>query len=485
VAFDDLRAFLAAVEQIGELERVAGADPKTDIGPITEITAWSAEHPLLLFHDIPGYPDARLAVHATDSYKRMQLVYGFPDGVDLVRWWKSKLDAYQPVPPRVVRTGPVMQNVVEDVDLLKWPAPLWHQHDAGPYLVTGGASVLRDPDSGRLNIGSYRGMLYDRDTLGHHLAGGHDGQVIRDAYFARGENCPIVVSLGHEPAFSLAAAENLRYGQDELGYCGFLRGSPLEVVCGPLTGLPFPATSEIVLEGEIVHPSREPKRVEGPWGEGAGYYAAGFPQPVLRVKAIYHREEPIILGEPTLRFRDRGRARGFAQTARRWHMLEQSGLGGIRGVGQVGPFLVISLKQAYAGHAMRVADFAMAGLADRPPRFLVLVDEDIDPGNRELVMWAIATRADPATQVHLERDRWCSAVNPAGLTPEKRAIEDYTVGTMIIDACKPYRWRDHWDSMFTTCDMDESLRQRTADRWQHVLGGLITAPKPVLPERRV
>jgi 4-hydroxy-3-polyprenylbenzoate decarboxylase len=127
---------------------------------------------------------------------------------------------------------------------------------------------------------------------------------------------------------------------------------------------------------------------------------------------------------------------------------------------------------------MRVADFAMAGLADRPPRFLVLVDEDIDPSNRELVMWAIATRADPATQVHIQKDRWCSAVNPAGLTPEKRSIEDYTVGTMIIDACKPYRWRERWDSMFKTCDRDEELRQRTAAKWQDVLGALITAPKP-------
>ena len=53
------------------------------------------------------------------------------------------------------------------------------------------------------------------------------------------------------------------------------------------------------------------------------------------------------------------------------------------------------------------------------------------------------------------------------------------LGTVIIDACKPYRWRQHWDSMFTTCDMDEELRQRTADKWQDVLGALITAPKPI------
>jgi 3-polyprenyl-4-hydroxybenzoate decarboxylase len=128
---------------------------------------------------------------------------------------------------------------------------------------------------------------------------------------------------------------------------------------------------------------------------------------------------------------------------------------------------------------MRVADFAMTGLGDRPPRYLVMVDEDIDPHNRSLVLWAINTRVDPAAQVHINRDRWCNAVNPAGLTPEKRSIEDYTLGTMVIDACKPYRWRHLWDKMFKLSDIDEALRQQTAERWQDVLGPLITAPKPI------
>jgi 4-hydroxy-3-polyprenylbenzoate decarboxylase len=483
--FDDLRAYIKEVEDIGELKTVRGADTRTDIGPITEIVAWSTEHPMLLFDDISGFPSGRrIVVHTSDSYKRMQLLYGFPEGMhgkELIRWWKARLDDYTPVPAEEVHSGPVMENVQtgDDVDLLQFPAPVWHEHDAAPYLATGGASVLRDPDTGRLNIGCYRGMLYDRNTLGHHLAGGHDGQVIRDKYFERGENCPIVVSLGNEPSFTLAAAENLRYNQSELEYGGFVRGAPYEIIYGPVTGLPFLAAAEVVLEGEIVHPSVEPERVEGPWGEGLGYYAAGFPQPPIKVKAVYYRNDPIVVGDPTLRFRERGRAAGFASAARRWHMLEQSGLQGIQGVGQVGPFLVISIKQHYAGHAMRVADYAMTGLGDRPPRYLVLVDEDIDPHNRNLVMWAINTRVDPATQVHILRDRWCNAVNPAGLTPEKRAIEDYTLGTMIIDACKPYRLREHWDKMFKLSDIDEDLRQKTAAKWQDILGEFVTAPKPI------
>lgn len=160
-------------------------------------------------------------------------------------------------------------------------------------------------------------------------------------------------------------------------------------------------------------------------------------------------------------------------------MLEQSGLGGIQGVGQVGPFMVISVKRQYSGHAMRVADYAMTGLADRPPRYLVPVDEDIDPSNRNLVLRAINTRVDPGNQVHIQRERWCNAVNPAGLSPEKRAIEDYTLGTMIIDACRPYRWRHDWDKMFKRSDIDDELRRQIAAKWEDVLGPIISAPKPI------
>jgi 4-hydroxy-3-polyprenylbenzoate decarboxylase len=483
--FPDLRAYLASVAEIGELREVHGADLKSEIGAITEITAWSPEHPMLLFDDIPEVqPGFRIAAHSFDSYQRMRLLYGFPDGMgkkELVRWWKDRLGSYQPVPPVEVDRGPVMANVQEDddVDISIFPAPIWHQGDAGPYLVAGGASVLRDPDTGRLNVGCYRGMVYDRNTIGHHLAAGHHGQVIRDKYFARGQNCSILISLGHEASFSLAGNENVGFGDDEFEYGGFLRGAPYEVITGPRTGLPMLAGAEAVLEGEILRPDVEPKRIEGPWGEGLGYYAAGFPQPPVRINAVYYRDDPIILGEPTLRFRDRGAAGGFPRTARRWHLLEKSGLEGIAGVGQVGPFLVISVKQYYSGHALRIADYAMTGLADRPPRYLVMVDDDIDPTNRALVEWAITSRVDPSAQVHIQRGRWGNAINPAGMTPEKRAIEDYSMGTMIIDACRPFQWRQDWGSMFKESDIDEGLRRQTADKWESVLGPIISQPKPI------
>src|SRR4029079_6270672 len=137
--------------------------------------------------------------------------------------------------------------------------------------------------------------------------------------------------------------------------------------------------------------------------------------------------------------------------------------------------LVSSLSQHYSGQIMRVAAFAMAGLADRPPRYLVIVDDDIDPTNAPLGNWAIAPRVDPAAQIHIQRDRWCNVINPAGLTPAKRAIEDYTLGTVVIDTCKPFRWRHDWDRMFSRSDIGEGWHRQAVQRWEGVLGELITA----------
>lgn len=484
MTFADLREFIRSVDAIGELRRVDGADPKTEIGPITEIVGWNKEHPSVLFDNIKGHPKGhRILAWPLTSTKRAQLLYGFPEGLSykqLVLWWKSRLKNYTPIPPKAVSTGPVMENVQtgDAVNLLQFPAPLWHEGDAGPYLATGSVTILRDPDTGGLNIGSYRAMLYDRNTIGHHFAAGHDGQIIRDKYLERGEPCPVVVSLGNDPSLLLASAENLGYGVSEYDYGGFMRGAPYEVLKGPLTGIPFPATAEVVLEGEVPPPSQEPKRLEGPWAEGAGYYSAACMFPVIKVKAIYYRNDPVILAAPTMRVREHGITREFTRVARRWHSLEESGLPGIKGVSTQGPYVVISLKQLYAGHALRVADLAMSGLNDRPPRFLVLVDEDIDPFSRSEVDWAIRTRVDPAAQVHIQRERWCNVIIPAGLPPEKTAVGDYSVGTMIIDACKPFRWRKNWDVMFKTTELKDIHRNEIAEKWAPVLGDLITKTMP-------
>ena len=105
---------------------------------------------------------------------------------------------------------------------------------------------------------------------------------------------PVAVVCGGDPMTFLMACSEVPYGVSEYEIVGGIRGKPVEVINGPVTGLPIPADAEIVLEG-FVEPGNE--RIEGPFGEWTGYYASDLrPEPVLDIKAVYHRNDPILLG---------------------------------------------------------------------------------------------------------------------------------------------------------------------------------------------
>src|ERR1019366_4322656 len=100
--------------------------------------------------------------------------------------------------------------------------------------------------------------------------------------------------LGGNPMQFLLTGADVPYGVSEYDVLGGLYQQPVECVRGEITGLPFPKDCEIVLEG-WVDPNET--RDEGPLGEWTGYYASGVrPEPVMHVEAIYHRNDPIMMG---------------------------------------------------------------------------------------------------------------------------------------------------------------------------------------------
>ncbi len=106
----------------------------------------------------------------------------------------------------------------------------------------------------------------------------------------------MAICFGQEPATWIPAGMFLPYGRSEYDLAGALRGAPVEVILGEETGLPLPAHAEIVIEGEALPTER---RDEGPFGEWTGYYASDVrPEPVIRVKRLMHRNDPILLGSP-------------------------------------------------------------------------------------------------------------------------------------------------------------------------------------------
>jgi UbiD family decarboxylase len=448
LAFSDLRSFVDAAVALGEVKNINGADWHLEIGCLTELMA-EQEGPLLLFDDISGYPKGfRVATNVLATARRFALALGLPTDspkLEILKIWREKIRALKAFAPVEVSSGPLTENIMAGarIDLEKFPTPKWHEHDGGRYIGTGDMVVTKDPDSGWINVGTYRACVVGKDRMTLWIIDHKHGKQIARKYWQSNRACPVAVVLGCEPATWMAAPSAAKAGVSEYEYAGALRGEPLELIRAPFTGLPVPATSEIVVEGEIP-PLEEESEMEGPFGEWPGYYTHRGKECVVRVRRIMYRNDPIILGNPPLLpITERYGIPLFA--ARIWDHLEQSGVSDIEGIWCHCHTLmvVVSLKQRYAGHAMHALT-AIAGMQTGASmyRYYVAVDDDIDPVDLKQVIWAMCTRVDPAESVQTLKS-WTSDLDPR-LAPEKREQGDFTMSRMLIDACKPYPWRDRF-----------------------------------------
>jgi 4-hydroxy-3-polyprenylbenzoate decarboxylase len=421
--------------------------------------------PLCVFDNITGAaPGYRVATNILTSERRESLIYGMDPDLPLadgLRIWKEKVKQASGIAPRFVHDGPVLElgEQGDDVDLSTVPFLRWHEGDGGGYL-SATAVTMRDLDTGYLNVGSYRFMYIDEQTMVVHIGSGHNGDLIRQQYWEQGKACPITVSLGNDPAVFIAAGANLRYGAAEYDYAGWLRGEPVELIDGPVTGVPMPAQAEVVLEAELL-PPEQGEVSEGPFGEASGYYGGGaHDAPRVAIKAIWHRPNAIVMGSPPMPGAVRSRLGSRAVQV--WNELDALGIPGITAVNYGYGLCIIAVKQAHPGHAMRAAHGAMGGTAGYHARVTVVVDDDINVYDADEVLWAIATRCDPETSVDIARRIWSYRIDPS-LNPEKRARGDLTGSTMIIDATRPFYWKDRFPKV---TGFDLATKAAVRDKWR-------------------
>ncbi len=477
VIFDDLRDFIGACQEVDSWRAILGADWDLEIGALTEATAeLIPEPPMLVFDRIKGYPAGyRVVSLLLASYKRAALALGLPldkGKLELVRLAARRVQEAHPVPPAEIRTGPVMANVLtgDRVDLWRFPVPRFHATDGGRYLGTGDVVITRDPDSGFLNMGTYRMQVHEGNLLGLWMSPGQHGRLICQKYWERGESCPVVATFGGDPLTFMASHTKIPWGKSELDFVGGLRGRPLEVIKGPVTGLPIPAHAEIAIEGEVP-PPQEAARDEGPFGEWPGYYSGGTigtgePQPVVRVKAVYHQDDPILLNEAPLW--PGAPKHGLPINAGiLWDQLEHAGIPDVVGVYTYTPYLVvIAIRQRYAGHARQAGMAALACSASaRHGRYVVIVDEDIDPTDLKEVLWAMGTRVDPASDIEWVDGCWSTPLDPR-MPPEKRDSGDHTNSRAIFHAVRPFPWRGKFPQVSRS---SRELRQQVVEKYRSIL----------------
>jgi UbiD family decarboxylase len=474
LAYRDLRDFIELSRGLGEVRDIARASWDVEVGALIEAVAERENPaPLLLFDDFEGLPSGRRAAALTlGSVARCALALGLDPAAPKLELIRSGYRHIQeavarPIPPQTVSHGPVVEHVFcdDDVDLLQFPAPRFREHDGGRYIGTGVAVINRDPESGYVNVGTYRVQLHDRRTLGLWMSPGQQGLEICAAYWRQGRAAPVAMVFGMDPAIFMCAHGKIPWGLSELDVVGGLYGEPLDVVTGALTGLPLPARAEIAIEGEIPPPDTE-SRLEGPFGEWPGYYAVGTvgpaeEQPVVHVKAVYHRTSPILLAQPPTWYGAPTRALPFESGAL-WGQLEAAGIPGITGVFQhTMYFIVVSIRQLYAGHAKQAGLGVLACAAGaRNGRYVVVVDDDIDVTSIDEVLWAIQTRSDPAGDIDVLDGMWSTPLDPR-MSPSRRAAQDYTNSRAVIYAVRPYSWRDSYPrvSRIDSATKDAAYRQ--------------------------
>src|SRR5712692_3343962 len=435
IAYDDLREWLAMAERLGEVRTVKGANCEEDIGLAAEAVLRAEHGPCVVFEDIPGCPKGFRLLLNMFAGTRQNMTLGFPD--HLTKWELS--DAYREaylqeqrvVPHVVVDDGPVLENIMmgDDVDVTIFPAPKWHEKDGGRYIGTGTYSITRDPEENWLNAGAYRAQVHDKNSVGVLMATGHHGYMHREKYWKKGEPLPLVMVLGGDPLAFFYGGTEAPYGIFEMDIIGGLRGRPVKMVKGKVTGLPFPANAEVVLEGYVTPDKRA---TEGPFGEWTGHYAGGAgPRPVLDIKAIYHRNDPILLGVPPMGAGPDEMAR-YSAVLRSAMVKQNMTAAGVPEVQQVWCHEVggsrmlhgISIKQKYPGHATQAGVIAaQCGAAAYASKYIVVTDEDVDVTNLDHLLWAMLTRTEPKESIQFIQNSWDSPADPR-LSPEKRAVGD-------------------------------------------------------------
>lgn len=445
--YKDLRDFIAQLEKNNDLKRIDA--PVSSALEMTEISdrVLKAEGPALLFQhalhhgkksEMPvlanlfGTP-TRVAqgMGATDtsalrdigellaSLREPEAPKGFKDALAKVSMLKAAL---WDMSPKNVRGAPCQEIVweAEDVDLEKLPIQTCWPGDIAP-LLTWGLVITRGPNARRQNLGIYRQQVIGRNKLIMRWLSHRGGALdFRDHALAHpGTPFPIAVALGADPATTLGAVTPVPDSLSEYQFAGLLRGGRSEVTSALGSNLSVPATAEIILEGHLL-PASDPRALrpecpagvnppptsgyelalEGPYGDHTGYYNEQDWFPVFTVDRITMRRNPIYHSTYTGKPPDEPAVLGVALNEVFVPILR-------RQLPEIVDFYlppegcsyrlaVVSIRKQYPGHAKRVM-FGLWSLLRQfmYTKFIVVVDQDINPRDWKEVVWAMTTRMDP------------------------------------------------------------------------------------------
>ena len=432
--YQDLREYLKFLEQRDKLVRI-----KREINKETEL------HPLVRWQ-FRGLPESErrgfffenvidvkgrkynvpvaVAIHAASRE-----IYGMgmqcgPREISEA-WTKALLN---PIAEQIVEEGPVQEEVhmgdklLEHGGLDEFPIPISTPgFDNAPYL-TAANWVSKDPDTGVTNVGNYRSMVKSGTRLGVMSRGTQHLRMHWERSRGQGRPLQAAIVIGPTPNVGLVATAKIPYGVDEYAVAGGIAGEPVPLVRCKTVDIEVPATAEIVIEGELPVSVIEP---EGAFGEFTGYMGMPGIEPFFNITCITHRKNPIynaFLSQFPPSESSKLRQVG-AEAALYKFLKHDCNISGILDVALLEccgsqHYMIIRMRKSFPSEAWQALNGA-AAFGPNFGKFIIVVDEDIDPWDAESVNWALSFRVQPHLDTSITMGKEAS-LDPSASMPGKQ-----------------------------------------------------------------
>ena len=450
--YEDLREFIATLDEHGKLYRIH-----------REINKDSELQPLVRWQFRGGIPEAArrgfLFDNVTDGKRRKyncQVLVGGLSGSEAIyclglkcqpdevadRWIYAMDHLIEPI---VVPSGSCLEEIhkgdqlLEHGGLMEFAVPMSTPgFDNGPY-ITAGHWITKDPETGKRNVGNYRGLIKGPTTTGLMSGTPQDLSTHWEKCRRLGKPLEVAIVVGTIPAVSYCATQKVPPEIDELALAGGLMGAPVKLVKCQTVDLEVPASSEIVLEGIIPTNYMEE---EGPYGESMGYVDPRTLSTVFELKCVTHQKNPIwvsIISQVTPSESSKIKAMGMATLVKRF--IVSKGFDCVKEVHMIEPlvnmrpYVAVSLKKRNDDDPWGVMQ-AVLDYGDRVGKMIIAVDEDINVKDPIAVTWAITHRSQPHRDVKIVRDRPFGATPIGMVATHPSSRYDNSESSLLIDATR-------------------------------------------------
>ena len=449
--YEDLREFIAALEANDKLYRITRKINKdSELQPLVR---WQfrglpeEERRGFLFDNVTDGKgrkyDCRVLVGGLAGSEAIYCLGLKCQPDEVADRWLYAMD--HPIDPILVSSGPCQEEVHVGADLLsrggllEFAIPMSTPgFDNGPY-ITAGHWITKDPESGKRNVGNYRGLIKGPALSGLMSGTPQDLSAHWEKCRKLGKPLEVAIVVGTVPAVSYCATQKVPPEFDEIALAGGLTGAPVKLVKCKTVDLEVPATAEIVLEGIIPTNYMEE---EGPYGESMGYVDPRTLSTMFELKCVSHRKDPIwvsIISQVTPSESSKIKAMGMSTLVKRF--IVSRGYDCVREVHMIEPlvnlrpYVAVSLKKRNDADPWGVMQ-AVLDYGDRVGKMIVAVDDDINVKDPVAVTWAITHRSQPHKDIKIVGDRPFGATPIGMVATHPSSRYDNCESSLLIDATR-------------------------------------------------